>query len=197
MLRTAGFSRWDRKKMSAAMETAIEVTENQKEGGAEVMRRFLSQEWGFAETLEKAEEKGRREVQQLRDVSAHVIAEKDKLIETLKRDRAEMGKEISDLKIQYELMGAEMVRLRAQRLGKGVEKKVCKSKHTQTKNGKSTREMMELQKRMEKLEDKHRALETVVKRIDGPKGVILSVPPETLQIPKEWEKCKLVSHISI
>jgi hypothetical protein len=109
MLKTAGFSRRDRKKVSAAMETVIELTENQKETGAEVMKRFLAQEWGFAETLGKAEEKGRREVQQLRETTAHAIAEKDKLIEALKRDRAKMGKEISDLKIQYELMGTEMV----------------------------------------------------------------------------------------
>ncbi len=136
-------------------------------------------------------------MQQLRDATAHVIAEKDKLIETLKRDRAEMGKEITNLKIQYELMGAEMVRLRTQRPGKGLEKKACKSQHTQTKIGRSAREMIELQKRMEKLEDKHRILETVVKRIDGPKAVMLSVPPETLQIPREWEKCKLVSYIPV
>jgi hypothetical protein len=57
--------------------------------------------------------------------------------------------------------------------------------------------MTELQKRMERLEGKHRALEATVKRIDGPKSVRLSVPPETLQIPEEWEKCKLVSHISV
>jgi uncharacterized protein Smg (DUF494 family) len=197
MLKTAGFSRRDRKKISTAMETVIELTENREEAGAEAMKKFLSQEWGFAETLRRVEEKGRRELQQLREAMTHAAAEKDKLIETLKQDRAEMGKEISDLKIQYELMGTEMVRLRAQRPGKGAEKKVCKSQHTQTKPGKNTREITELQKRMEKLEGKHRALETTVKRIDGPKSVRLSVPPETLRIPEEWEKCKLVSHISV
>jgi hypothetical protein len=197
MLKTAGFSRRDRKKVSAAIETIIEVTESQEKGGAEVMKRFLAQEWGFAETLKKTEEKGKREVQQLRDSTTHAITEKDKLIETLKRNRAEMGKEISDLKIQYDLMGTEMVRLRAQKPGKGSEKKTCKTQHTQTKGGRNTREMLELQKRMEKLEDKHRILETVVKRIDGPKAVMLSVPAETLQIPREWEKCKLVSYISV
>jgi hypothetical protein len=105
-----------------------------------------------------------------------------------------MGKEISDLKIQYDLMGTEMVRLRAQKPGKGLERKTCKTQYTQTKGGRNAREMLELRKRMEKLEDKHRMLETVVKRIDGPKAVMLSVPAETLQIPREWEKCKLVSH---
>ncbi len=70
MLRTAGFSRRDRKKVGAAMEMIIEVTENQEEGGAEVMKRFLAQEWGFTETLGKIEEKWKREVQQLRDATA-------------------------------------------------------------------------------------------------------------------------------